>query len=55
MRKNTGNKKQIEKIIQLYLQDKISLGKAVEITGIDRISLMELIRKKDPTLEMYSE
>lgn len=48
-------RKRVDIAIELYLKEKISLGKAVEIAGIDRISLVELLRKRNATIEMYAE
>jgi len=55
VKKAAINQKRVEIAIQLYLKDKISLGKAVEIAGIDRVSLIDLIRGRDSSIEMYAE
>ncbi|MGC9778864.1 MAG: UPF0175 family protein [Candidatus Heimdallarchaeota archaeon] len=46
--------RRIKKAIQLYLREEISLGKAVEIAGINRIDLMNLIRERDPSVIFYT-
>ncbi len=55
VKKDIINQKRVEIAVQLFLKDKISLGKAVEIAGIDRINLIELIKERNSTVEMYAE
>jgi len=54
-KKASIDQKRVEIAVRLYLKDKISMGKAVEIAGIDRVSLIDLIRKRNSSIEMYAE
>ncbi len=54
VKKDIINQKRVEIAVQLYLKNKISLGKAVEIAGINRIDLMNLIRERDPSVIFYT-
>lgn len=55
IKKQEIEQKRVEIAIQLYLKEKISIGKAVELAGIKRIDLIKLLRKKDSSLEIYAE
>lgn len=55
IKKQEIEQKRVEIALQLYLKEKISIGKAVEIAGIKRIDLIKLLRKKDSSLEIYAK